>query len=492
MVSIESRAVPTARARFLNWCRALGVIAGCGAGMMVLISCVSPPAESGLPLELPSAFSTSGTAVLPDKWWTAFADEQLNAAIEEALSANFSLQAAWDRLDQAWALAAKSGAGRWPSVDGSAGLSRSTSASSGSSRTSATEYALGLSASYEVDLWGRVRATRQAAHLDALATTEDLHTAAMTLSAEIANTWVELTEARGQLRLIHEQLKTNTDYLEIITLRFRRGQASATDVLQQRQLVQATEGEHVNANSAVDVLEHQLAVLLGRSPGELALAIPEALPSVPILPDAGVPAEWLCRRPDLRAAGLRVQAADRELAAALADRFPTVALSLKGEASDKQLRDLFDNWLASLAASLTAPLVDGGSRRGEVRRTRAAASAALNSYAQAVLSALQDVEDALALEARQGEYVASLERQLTLSASATDQTRENYMLSGADFTRYLTTLVAHHKLQRTYLASRRQRVQYRIELYRALGGGWPLSRAGAAAPPGQPTQGSSD
>jgi len=466
----------------------LALMAMCGTCMVLVAACVSSPGVVSPPFDVPAAFSASGTTALPDSWWTVLGDERLDAMVEEALSGNFTLRAAWDRLDQMWALAARSAADLRPTVDGSVGVSRSTSETSDTDRSSETAYSLGLSASYEVDLWGRLRASRDAARFGALATAEDLAATAMTLSAEIANTWYQLVEAHGQLRLIDEQLKTNTDYLDIITVRFRRGQASATDVLQQRQLIEATRGNRIQAEATVGVLEHALAVLLGRTPGDAAFPTSSALPAVPALPETGLPAVWLQRRPDLRAAALRVQSADRELAAAIAERLPKLALSLSADSSAEALQDLFDNWLASLAANLTAPLFDGGSRRAEVERTRAAASEALNDYGQTLLSALQDVEDALALERAQADYLATLETELELSASATEQTRERYIRTGADFTRYLTTLISHQSLQRTYLASQRQRLGYRIDLYRALGGSWPLSRPAPLTPADSPDE----
>ena len=133
--------------------------------------------------------------------------------------------------------------------------------------TETKKFDLALAVSYEVDLWGRIRSTHDAARLDVVASRQDLHAAAITLTAEVAQTWYKLIEQRGQRRLLDEQIKTNQDYLEIITLRFRRGKASATDVLQQRQLVESTKGERVQAESAATVLVHQLAVLLGRPPG---------------------------------------------------------------------------------------------------------------------------------------------------------------------------------------------------------------------------------
>ena len=444
---------------------------------MALASCAPPKGvEVQPPVTMPKSFSATGRAALPREWWTTFGDDRLNALMNQALRDNFSLRVAWDRLDQARALAERSGAERWPGLDGTAGVSRTVTKAQHSRRAYATEYSLGVVASYEVDLWGRIRSTHDAARLDVYATNEDLHAAAITLTAQVARTWYRLIEQRGQVKLLNEQIKTDEDYLEVITLKFRRGQASATDVLQQRQLVESAKGERVLVESDAQVLEHELAVLLGRAPGSISPTAPQLLPELPPLPRTGVPAAWLRMRPDVRAAELRVQAADRRVAAAIADQFPRLSISAGAGTSAERTHDLFDNWLASIAANLVAPLFDGGARRAEVERTRAAVSQQLNSYGAVVLTSLKEVEDALAREARQGQYLQSLRKQLELSRQSTDQTRDSYMKGTMDFTRYLTTLLSHQRLQRTYLQAQRQLVDFRIDLHRALGGSLRLPR----------------
>jgi outer membrane protein TolC len=217
-----------------------------------------------------------------------------------------------------------------------------------------------------------------------------------------------------------------------------------------------------------------LAVLLGRAPGDLQVQSPRMIPDLPPLPQTGILADWLRRRPDLRAAELRVQAADRRVAAAIADQFPRLSLTVRAETSAEHVRDLFDNWLAGLAANLAAPLFDAGLRRAEIERTRAVVREQLNAYGQTVLTSLSDVENALSQEAQQAKLLVSLRRQLDLSNQSTVQTRENYIRGTMDFIRYLTTLLAHQRLERSYLQAKRQLVEFRIDLYRALGGRWEL------------------
>ena len=480
---IAWRAAPVGRRRWT-------LLAGLAVGLTLaaLPSCARRRPEVRPPLALPEAFSAGGEAPLPARWWTAFGDPELNRLVDEALAGNFSLRTVWDRLDQARALVAQSGAPLWPTVDVSAGASRAAQRSPATGRVYSSDYSLGVLAAYEVDLWGRIRSTHAAARLDAEATAEDLHAAAVTLAAEVAASWYLLVEQTSQLALLREQTKTNETYLEIITLKFRRGQVSATDVLQQDQLVESNRGERALVESAIRMLEHRLAVLVGRPPGRVTLKVPGNLPPLPPRPQTGVPAEWVRRRPDVRAAELRVAAADGRVAAAVADQFPRLGLMAGAQTSNEEVRALFDNYLATLAADLVTPIIDGNRRGAEVERTRAVLSERLNAYGHAVLLALEEVEGALTEEAKQAEYVESLEKQLGLSNRSTNQTRENYTASGVDFTRYLTTLLAHQRLQRRSLEALRGLVHFRIDLYRALAASWGLARppeaeAAATDPP---------
>ena len=443
--------------------------------LSILSSCTRRSDDAPSPVALPESFSASGEAAAPEQWWTSFGDPGLDRFIEQALEGNFSLRIAWDRLDQARAVARKTGAALWPDVEAGASASRSEQEPNESDRSD-SEYALGLAASYEVDLWGRVRSRRDAARLDAHAAGRELHAAAITLTAEVARTWFQLIERHTQLALLDEQIEANAKYLDVITLQFRRGQASATDVLQQRQLVESVRGERLLVESDAMVLEHQLAVLVGRAPGTLTLDVPRALPSLPPMPRTGVPAELVRYRPDIRAAELAIRAADRRVAEAIADRFPRLGLTLNANTSADEVGGLFDSWLATLVANLTAPLFDAGGRRAEVERTRAVLSEQVNTYGAAVLAALKEVEDVLAQEAKQAEYVASLRTQLGLSEQATTQTLNDYRTGASDFTRYLTTLLSHQRLQRTFVQAELQLVLYRIGLYRALAGAWELPR----------------
>ena len=428
------------------------------------------------------AFTPLVKSALPEQWWRSFADVELDRLVDQALAGNFGLAATWARLDQANAAARKAGAERWPQLETSGAASRNRERSNSTTELYSS-HRLDLAASYELDLWGRINSLSEAAALDAEASAADLHAAAISLSAAVASSWYRLVEQRGQLALLERQLQLNEQVLELVTLRFRTGRVGAVDVLQQRQLAETRRGEMARVRQALASEETALAILVGVSPGSREFADVAELIDLPELPAAGVPIELVQRRPDLQSAWLGLLAADQRTAAAVADRFPRLTLGANATTSAADLADLFDDWLARIAAGFVAPVIDGGQRRAEVDRTRAVAAERLADYGAAVLVALGDVEDALAREGYQQEYLVSLDKQLQSSRQSIERLRDNYIRGSVDYLRVLDTLNNNQALERTRLNARRQLIQERIDLCRALAGSWTLARPTAMLAP---------
>jgi len=433
--------------------------------VLLLTACATPQEPPQAPVELPAAFTRTGQPATPDSWWQSFDDEQLDRLVIRAMAGNLSLQASYQRLLQARAVADRQGAALFPSLDATAGAERQES-----DTTDTETFSAGLSASYEVDLWGRVQSLTEAEELRVSASLADYQAAEVSLSGEIANTWFQLVEQRAQLALAQTQLATNQKVLTVIESRFATGQSGSADVLRQRQLVSASQERLSNIAGDIGVLEHQLALLLGESPGRGNLPVDDTLPALPPLPDTGIPAELLQRRPDLRRAWWLVQAADEDVAAAISNRFPrfSIEASVTSQATDAS--DLFDNWLATLAGNLLVPLVDGGQRRAEVRRSRAVVEELVQEYGQAVLTAIQEVEDALVRERQQSRRLESLEDQIRLADTTYRQLRNQYLNGAVSYIEVLTALQDKQDLQRTRLTTQQQLLTSRVNLYRALAG----------------------
>jgi len=431
-----------------------------------LVGCAPHKSALWLPMQDAPPFSPSGDVLPPDHWWEAFGDTALNQQIANSLEGNFTLDAALFRLRAARAVARREASDLWPDVDGVADAN-------GVFRTDASNesfFALGLEAGYEVDLWGRIDSRVEAEQFRASATHADYHAVSLTLTAEVARTWYALVEARAQLTLLDEQIKTNLTGLKLQEDRFGGGQIRAADVLRQRQLVEATREQKLVAEARVDVLEHQLAVLQGRPPQEARYETGDKLPALPPLPATGLPSELLERRPDIRRDFLALWAADRDLAAAVSAQYPRLNLFGSVTTAAESPENLFRDWIVSIAGQLIAPLIDGGERRAEVDRTASVASQRVAEYGETVLAAFREVEDALAIERQQIKRLASLNKQVVLARQSSKQLREEYLIGDVEYLDVLTAITQEQRLQREILSARLELIQTRIALYLALAG----------------------
>jgi NodT family efflux transporter outer membrane factor (OMF) lipoprotein len=455
------------------------------AAFLILVGgCSRPIAEPEPMVAVPGAFSAAGATPLREKWWQAFGDEALDALIEEALADNFDLRIAWDRLAQAHAVARQADAPLWPqaNLQASAGRSRRET---DTGTTYSSLYSVGVAASYEVDLWSRLRSTQRAAWLDVQASRDAVDAAAITLSASVANTWYQLAEAKALLRIARAQVETNKQVLDVVTIQFRKGAAAAADVLRQRQLVASTEATVIQAQEAVALLQYTLSVLIGAEPGLAWERSEIELPGLPAMPDPGVPSEVLLRRPDVRLAYRQVQAADQRLAAAIADQYPRISLSANIETTAPSVSDLFDDWLANLAGNLVQPLIDAGRRKAEVQRREAIVSERMHAWSQTILNALRDVETALTQEQQQAQLLANLNVRLRLARQTYERNRERFIKGQTDYIRVLESLVSLQALELNVVGAQRDLIRRRIDLYRSIAGSWGLP-APAVAQAGHP------
>lgn len=442
-----------------------------GYAIISLTGCSPKIMKATLPLDSPEAFSYSGEQKPPKKWWTTFEDQQLNAMVEQALDSNFNLMSVWYRFQEAQAIVNRESSYLFPDIEAywQGELNRPQPDFVGGENVQ-----LGLSAFYEVDLWGRIRSLVEAERYRAEATFADYQAAAISLSGEIASTWYQLLAAWHQLELVEKQIETNENILSFIKAQFGSGQIRAVDILRQQQLVEATREQKILTESNIEVLEHQLAVLLGlpaQHEHEIGYS-PDSLPDLPPLPETGIPAELVRRRPDVQRAFHLLQAADREMAAAISNRYPRISISTSIALRANNVDNLFQEWAYSLGGNLLAPLFYGGRLSAEVDRTGAVKQQRLYEYGQTVLIAFREVEDALVQEIKQLESIQVLEEQLVLAERAYEQLRFEYFNGMSDYLAVLTALGQEQQLRRDLISAKLILLEYRIALYRALAGGF--------------------
>ena len=440
--------------------------------------------------QLPQIFSLyKEEGAHPQNWWEEFGDAELNAMVEEALSDNFTLQEAWARLRQANARVIQERSYLYPDLNAIPGylIRRQTTTNDTSqvgttgrtgmpiepvTRETTESFTLGITSSYELDLWGKIRSEVEAERLTAAATREDLNTAAMSVAAEVTQRWVEIISQRMQKQLLEKQLQNNNTYLELVDLRFRKAMVSALDVYQQRQVVERVKAEIPLVEAQEQLRLHELALLMGKPPRAWPQISRDELPFPAQIPAIGLPADLLANRPDVRAAGVRLRAADWQVAAARANRLPSLRLSGQASYGADQLHLLFDNWLLSLAANLAAPLFDGKRRVAEVDRTKAVVDERLLAYRRTVLTAIKEVEDALIQEEKQREHIKALKQQIETARKALNEAGERYLKGLNDYLPVLTQLLSVQNLERDLIRRQAELIIDRVSLFRALGGTW--------------------
>jgi multidrug efflux system outer membrane protein len=271
---------------------------------------------------------------------------------------------------------------------------------------------------------------------------------------------------------VESQIRTVQTYLELIIVRLSSGQSTALEALQQQQQMRALESQLPTIQASQQIAANRLAVLMGVTPSVLEVPALESLPAPVELPEAGVPADLLQMRPDVRAAQARAEAADWRVVTAICDRLPSFRLSGSLNMQAPSLLDLFDGIFWRLAASAAAPLIDGGRRRAAVERARLVREEALVNWGQTLLTAVVEVEDALVQQQGQRAYMDRLQLEHENATATLTAARDQYLNGVADYLRVLTAISALQQIELAQLQAQRTLLSQQVTLFRALGGDW--------------------
>ena len=433
-----------------------------------LAGCAQTPPYERPGMDIPAAYKEQAAAqaqgiwrpaqpqaapTLPPTWWTVYGDAVLDRLQQQADANSPTLAQSAARLRAAQAAVASSSAAALPTVGANASSSRARSgtqlADGSSTARISTSHSLGLSASWELDLWGRVSAGVSAAQASAQASADDLAAARLSLQAAVAQTYFSLRTAEAQAALLAETLKAYNKSWELTRNRQAAGVASSADVAQAEVQYKTTQVQLLESQTTRSQLEHALAALLGQAPAAFALEATAALPAPADVPQA-LPSDLLQRRPDIAAAERRVAAANAQIGVARAAYFPALTLSAAGGYRGSPLSDLFSapNLFWSLGPALAASIFDGGARSAAVETARANHAQVTATYRQTVLTALQEVEDNLTAAAALAQE-EQLQREATAAAQRALDVVENQYRAGT--VGYLNVLSA----QTTVLSSQR-------------------------------------
>lgn len=413
---------------------------------------------------------------LSQPWWLSFDSKVLDQLMAKAGQENFSVQEAYARMEQARLSAGIVGTQLWPTLNYGADVTGRNQKKEGKSRMASDNWSMGLTAGYEIDLWGRIRADQNKALSEANASQDDLQTALMTVTGELATKWAALISNRQQQRLFQEELALQKKLLGLVKGRFPIGQSTALDIYQQQQAIEKIIESLVPMVAKERALVRQITFLIGSGNGAEVvhnlLAIQEDFPTIIKTPKPGIPAGLLAARPDIRAAGLRLKASEWAIVAAKADRLPNLRLSASHTFDSTDLSSIFKNWIFNLGTNLAGPIFDGNRRSLEVKRVQALIDERLANYRKVVFSAIVEVEDALSDEDQYRQILDSLNRQMLLSEKTMREARSRYLNGSTDFLNVLKEELTNLQLQQSLILTKEKKIVARVALYRALGGSW--------------------
>ncbi|ALN91412.1 efflux transporter outer membrane subunit [Lysobacter gummosus] len=465
------------RIRVATIALALSALSGCAAGPDYVRPNLSVPAQykeaEGWNRAVPADALDRG------HWWSLFQDPALDALMGQVEVSNQNLAAAEAAYRQARALVREQRASLFPTVslDGSGTRARSAG-NSGSSVGQSYRYDIG--ASWEPDLWGRIRRNVEGASAQADSSAADLASARLAAQGELAANYFQLRESDIETRLLQATVEAYQRSLKIAGNRYAASIAPKSDVLQARTQLANAQANLADLGQQRAQLEHAIAVLVGRAPADFAIAADPAWhASVPELPPS-VASDLLQRRPDIASAERRVAAANAQVGAAQAAFFPSFTLSASRGGGASQLGRLFDapSSLWSLGVALAQTLFDGGARRAGRDAARAGYDQSVALYRQTALTAFQDVENQLVAT-----NVLVERARLFAQASQSADEAERIALN-----RYQAGLVAYTDVvvaQATALSARqslaqatRDRQTTAVALIQALGGGWHAEQGG--------------
>jgi multidrug efflux system outer membrane protein len=449
---------------------------GTGLAALLLAGCMTVGPDYQEPaLPLPAAWSAPVSPEREDlsRWWERLEDPLLVRLVVEALQASPDLRSAQARLREARARRELAGAQRAPGVD--AGASASTSRRSDADSTS-TLYRAGFDASWEIDVFGGKRRALEAAEADLQSAAASLDATRVSLAAELARNYVEMRAFQLRLAIARSNLAGQSETLQLTEWRAQAGQVSSLDVEQARANREQTRAQLPSLETSLAAARHRLAVLLGLPPAALQerLAEPVSIPRAPAQLAAGIPADVLRQRPDVRAAERSLAAETARIGQAEAARFPgfTLSGSIGLEAMSLDALTGGATRTRALAAGLSAPLFDGGRLRQQVEIQRAVRERALIAYESAVLTALEEVENALVAFGNSGARRAALAEAVTAARNAALLARHRYHAGLIDFQTVLDTERTVLSIEDSHAASEADGVLALIQLYKALGGGW--------------------
>jgi multidrug efflux system outer membrane protein len=418
-------------------------------------------------------------------WWELFHDPELNQLEEQAISQNQDLKQAVARVDEARARARLSGAEFFPSLTLQPSYTRTQVTTDNPQFAKIpipgilnryepyNSFSVPLDLSYEIDIWGRVRRTFEAAQAQAQASVADYQNVLLTLNSDVAVEYLTLREYDSEIQILSDTVKARAESLRINKVRLQAGRATSVDVAQAQTDLTNAEAQLAAVQQSRAETGDALAVLCGTYASNLQIP-PNPLTLVPPEIPAGLPASLLERRPDVAEAERAMAARNAQIGVAYAAFFPSVTLTGQGGVLSARATDLFrwENTIWSIGPSISLPIFDGGQNNSNLQIARAQYNQAVASYRATVLGSVKDVEDALADLRFLATETEALRQSVLSARQATDLQQQRFRVGETNYTDVIVADETRLATERNDAQVRGQQMYATVRLIKALGGGW--------------------
>jgi NodT family efflux transporter outer membrane factor (OMF) lipoprotein len=468
--------------------------------LLGIVGCTVGPNYRRPDVQVPATWSAGSDADVTKqpreiaRWWKTFNDPELDELIGRVVQSNLDLRLAAARVREARALRGIAASDLWPMINVSGSYTRHRQSEhvspvqvgslNGSSGTGAAPsgsleqdlFQAGFDASWEIDLFGGVRRSIEAADADVAASVEELRDVLVTLLSEVTRNYVEVRGFQRRIEIAEDNIRSQQETLELTQARFDAGLTSQLDVVQAASQLATTQSQVPTLDTALKQTIHRLSVLLGLAPGALLSELSQASPIPPVPPvvPAGLPADLLRRRPDVRRAERQVAAATARIGIAVADLFPKLSLTGTLGLQSNLLADLplGSSRFWSVGPTLSWPIFEAGRIRANIQVQNAREEQRLTQYEQVVLTSLEDVENTLVAYSREQTRRSRLAEAVEANQRAVELANELYTRGLGDFLNVLESQRSLFASQSDFAQSEVTTSSNLVALYKALGGGW--------------------
>lgn len=452
------------------------------AGTLLITSCTWTQRPQSQ-LATPAAWQQApGSSVKPldtarlARWWTRFNDPVLDLVISQALQSSPDVRTALARVDEARAQRGVARSALFPTLGADVTGQAARSENRRAGVATSDSYGAGLAMSWEIDLSGRLRESLRASSADLAQAQENFHAAQVTLAAAVAESYVDLRAAEAQLAVYERNVTARADTVQITRWKQQAGQGNGFDTQQAASALEQARATIPTLKLSATQAKNRLALLSGKAPGALdaLLARPRGVPRPSPMPAPGIPADTLRQRPDVRAAQRAVEAAAARTRSAERQQLPSLSLSGDLGTTATRAASFFspETAAASVLGSLSAPIFNAGRIRQSILAQSAQEKQALIAYESTVLTALSEVEDALAAVRRTQERLGTLAAAIGAAREAATLASQSFEAGQADLLQVLDTQRTLLSLEEQQTLTLGDNASAHIQLYRALGGGW--------------------